>query len=106
MDPAYDYTGDWKLVAFATCALEGYFGGLERRSARAQGGGIYDPENTVNIACSPGKKLMAIGDRVACASTRGSFRLRASGHHRLGIGDEPGVDVGVRSAAADRDLRD
>ena len=64
LDPDYDYTGDWKLVAFATCAYEGYFGGLERRSARAQGGGVYDPEHTVNIACSPGKKLMAIGDRV------------------------------------------
>ena len=64
MDPAYDYTGDWKLVAFATCAYEGYFDGLERRSTSAKGGGLYDPEHTVNIACSPGKKLMAIGDHV------------------------------------------
>jgi hypothetical protein len=64
MDKAYDYTGDWKLVAFASCALEGYFGGLERRSLRAKGGGLYDPEHTVSVACSPGKKLMAIGDRV------------------------------------------
>jgi hypothetical protein len=65
LDPDYDYTGDWKLVAFATCASESYFGGLERRSLRVTGGDIYDPELTVNISCSPGKKLMAIGDRVA-----------------------------------------
>ena len=64
MKPEYDYTGDWKLVAFATCAQEGYFDGLERRSRRAKGGGMYDPEHTVSVACSPGKKLMAIGDRV------------------------------------------
>ena len=37
MDPACDYTGDWKLVAFATCASEAYFGGLERRTTRAEG---------------------------------------------------------------------
>ena len=64
LDPDYDYTGDWKLVAFATCASEAYFGGLERRSARATGGDAYDPELSVNIACSPGKRLMAISDRV------------------------------------------
>ena len=60
----HDHTGDWKLVAFATCALEGYFGGLERRSARGESDGAYDSEHTVKIACSPGKRLMAIGDRV------------------------------------------
>jgi hypothetical protein len=64
LDPDYDYTGDWKVVAFATCAYEAYFGGLELRSLRAKGGGLYDPEHTVSVACSPGKKLMAIGDRV------------------------------------------
>jgi hypothetical protein len=64
LNPDYDYTGEWKLVAFATCAYEAYFGGLERRSARVTGGDSYDPELTVNIACSPGKRLMAIGDRV------------------------------------------
>jgi hypothetical protein len=64
LDPDYDYKGDWKLVAFATCASEAYFGGLERRSSRITGGDIFDPELTVNISCSPGKKLMAIGDRV------------------------------------------
>ena len=25
LDPVYDYTGDWKVVAFATCALPGVF---------------------------------------------------------------------------------
>jgi hypothetical protein len=65
LDPDYDYIGDWKLVAFATCAYEAYFGGLERRRSSARGGGLYDPEWTLNIACSPGKRLMAIGDRVA-----------------------------------------
>jgi hypothetical protein len=69
LDPAYDYTGDWKLVAFATCAYEGYFSGLEKRSIRAKGGDLYDPEQTVSVACSPGKKLMAIGDRVEDADT-------------------------------------
>lgn len=64
LDPEYDYTGDWKLVAFATCASEAYFSGLERRSLRDSGGDIYNPELSVNISCSPGKKLMAIGDRV------------------------------------------
>ena len=64
LDPDYDYTGDWKLVAFATCASEAYFSGLEKRSARNSGGDLYDPELTVSIACSPGKKLMAIGDRI------------------------------------------
>ena len=64
LDPDYDYTGEWKLVAFVSCGFEAYFGGLERRSMRATGGDAYDPELTVNIACSPGKRLMAIGDRV------------------------------------------
>lgn len=64
LDPDYDYTGNWKVVAFATCASEAYFGGLEKRSARDTGGDAYDPELTVSIGCSPGKKLMAISDRV------------------------------------------
>lgn len=64
LDPDYDYTGNWKLTAFATCAYEAYFGGLELRTTRAKGGGLYAPELSLEIACSPGKKLMAIGDRI------------------------------------------
>jgi len=47
LDPAWDYTGDWKLVAFATCASEAYFGGLERRTTRARGGGVGTAEARV-----------------------------------------------------------
>ena len=64
LDPDYDYTGEWRVVAFAACAYENYFGGLELRSMRATGGDLYDPEHTVSVACSPGKRVMAIGDRV------------------------------------------
>ena len=69
MDPAYDYTGDWKLVAFATCALRGISAALSGEAAR-EGWRLYDPEQTVSVACSPGKKL--IGDGISEDADTGS----------------------------------
>ena len=37
---------------------------------------------------------------------QGIVQASRLGHYSLGISDEPGEDVGVRPAAADRDLRD
>ena len=64
LDPDYDYTGDWKLAAFASCAYEAYFGGLELRTIEGDGGG---KAHTVGVSCSAGKKLMGAGARIADA---------------------------------------
>ena len=45
-------------------------------------------------------------DLVRLRLDQGIVQASRLGHHSLGISDEPGVDVGVRPAAADRDLRD
>ena len=55
------FAGNWKVTAVAACAMEAYYEGLEVRSMRVSEGGPLGPDDSsVMVACSPGKKNIAV----------------------------------------------
>ena len=55
------FAGNWKVTAVAACASEAYYEGLEVRSKRVSEGGPLGPDDSsVMVACSPGKKNIAV----------------------------------------------
>jgi len=55
------YAGNWKVTAVVACHQEAYFDGLELRQNRASAWGQLEPDSTVFVACSTGKKNIAVG---------------------------------------------
>lgn len=82
-----DFDGNWKVTAVAACAREAYYEGLEVRIARASEGGdaLSPDDSSVMVACSPGKKNIAVGGSMVGDQDMGTWFLHR--FSRKGAGD-------------------